>query len=108
LARGNESLRARGSAHAAKNQPLLGADAQQTTAGPQIWNGNYLEGAVLVKKQRRPGISNDLACIANPNQLGIRGMRIIESGPLIVVKNEAVMQVSSSVAVLIPPPCQGR
>jgi len=100
LTLGNESRVARYIVRSAKNQLLFGTDAHQTPkVRIRIWNGNYLEGAVLIKKWssgRSIRVSNDLASIGNANQIGIRGVRIVQRGPLTVVKNEAVKRMINS------------
>ena len=95
LTLGNECRVTRDTVRNAKNQPLSGTDAPKVRYRRiRVWNGNYLEGTVLVKKVRSGKIyssgPNDLAIIGNANQNGKRGMRIIQRCPLTFVKNEAV------------------
>ena len=79
----------------AQNEPSFWTDAQQSgCVRVRVRNGNYLEGAVVVKKVCSGKIyisgPNDLASVGNTNESGKRGIGIIQRCPLAFAKNEAV------------------
>src|SRR5437899_2400099 len=69
-----------------------------TSDDPDFGTEITLKVPFLVKKWRfeskiKESVTNDPASIGNANQTGSQGMRIVQRGPLTVVKNEAVNRV---------------